>query len=925
MASRRCWLLALLPMTLALWMWTRPLSLPVADSMAERALRAQVRRNVLRSQPSPLPAAVDTLTEDWIARNRAQFDTRRAQLADHFRDSLTYEADDGKRYPYLGDMDSYAWLREARNVVRTGKLCDAVVNGECRDAYVYAPLGGAVPYTSGVHVAAIVAVHRIANLLHHGYPLPASAMLVPIIVMVLAAIPAFGIGRSLGGTLGGVLAAVLITCDAGVFVRSFGSDNDAWNVALPLWTVWAVVAALHATSARRRGLWAVTAGCIATLHALTWLGWVFAYLVVLAALLALTGLRMSRWFLLRLASAYHGTGAVALVGIVFYVTTGLLTVLTGAERSYTGALLPSEIVSAVRSKLGPPLEATDGNLYPDALRTVSELQSTDLAALAETVGGKLVLYGSLLGLVLLTLPRGCWRRTDMAIALGGAGLCGVVLAIPGLRPVAAARLCALPVAAALLAGMLHRDLPPEEHPGGELVVVVWLLAGMLQAGHVRFMFLLVPAVGLAFGAAVGRLGERLSRGMQHKPRYAAAIRVLVYCAGAVLLIQPVRQGYTVGLRYAPQMSDVWWNSLTKIRDHSAPDSIVSTWWDYGYWVKYAAERRVNADGSSLLTHVPYWLARVLASDSEREMFGMLRMLDCASDATPHPEGSQGAFGKIRAHVHDAFIAQSMVLDLVSLDRTAAAAYLGAHGFTPAAQEDVLAATHCVPPEAYVVLSDDLAQKDAWLHLGLWDFRKAAIAQLVQQQPAPVAIRMIAERFNFTEGEAATLDRQARSLSRDDFVTPHAVPASARWIPCSATADGTIWHCRMALMSKTKQEQLYDFTYQLAAPQRSRLRVVRVDGGTRDTASEGSVGTLIVAGERGLQDVPFSSPTFPAIAVLVDLARQRVLTGSLPALHSMFTQLFFLDGRYTTHFEKFDDRVSELGHVMTWKIKWESGA
>ncbi len=78
-----------------------------------------------------------------------------------------------------------------------------------------------------------------------------------------------------------------------------------------------------------------------------------------------------------------------------------------------------------------------------------------------------------------------------------------------------------------------------------------------------------------------------------------------------------------------------------LRQQSPPNAIVNTWWDYGYWAKYAAERRVNNDGGSLRTHIPYWTARVLAAPSERESAGLLRMLDCGSDATPEAEGPCG--------------------------------------------------------------------------------------------------------------------------------------------------------------------------------------------------------------------------------------------------------------------------------------------
>ena len=45
------------------------------------------------------------------------------------------------RHVYLGDFDSYLWLRMARNLLRHGTACDAIVAGECRDNHAHAPVG----------------------------------------------------------------------------------------------------------------------------------------------------------------------------------------------------------------------------------------------------------------------------------------------------------------------------------------------------------------------------------------------------------------------------------------------------------------------------------------------------------------------------------------------------------------------------------------------------------------------------------------------------------------------------------------------------------------------------------------------------------------------------------------------------------------
>src|SRR5207244_2894851 len=62
------------------------------------------------------------------------------------RDLLRYRGADGREHVYLGDFDSYLWVREARNVLRTGTTCAAVVAGVCRGTYAYAPVGEPMHY-----------------------------------------------------------------------------------------------------------------------------------------------------------------------------------------------------------------------------------------------------------------------------------------------------------------------------------------------------------------------------------------------------------------------------------------------------------------------------------------------------------------------------------------------------------------------------------------------------------------------------------------------------------------------------------------------------------------------------------------------------------------------------------------------------------
>lgn len=66
----------------------------------------------------------------------------------------------------------------------------------------------------------------------------------------------------------------------------------------------------------------------------------------------------------------------------------------------------------------------------------------------------------------------------------------------------------------------------------------------------------------------------------------------------------------------------------------------------------------------------------------------------------------------------------------------------------------------------------------------------------------------------------------------------------------------------------------------------------------------------------MRQVGFASPTYPDLAVLIDVPSARILVGALPLLQSTFVHLMYLDGRYAKHYRKHDDRAGRGERVVT---------
>lgn len=836
------------------------------------------------------------------------------------RASLTYRGGDGRDHVYLGDFDSYYWLREARQYLASGSVCDHVAGGACWDDHVRAPFGGLATYERSLHVASIVWVHRLMTWWRPGYPLAASAFLVPIIVGALGVLPAFAIGQQLAGSVGGFCAALLIAINPLFLGRSIGSDNDVWNVVLPLCVIWAAIRAASAERVLQQTGYALLGLVVLRLHAETWEGWIFTYVVALAGLFAYlleTVLRALRTARMTQGRPALRRAAVALV--CFCLAPVVLKGVPGTDpRSLLRALQPvGNVFRTTQSSGGAQAQ------WPEAFTTVGELVRPDLSDVAAQMDGPVYFFVGWLGLLLLLLPRRRWQWWHFALLIAGNYLYAYLVTRPNPgRPFLIAVL-ALPLIVAVLVSALSKESAEERNRAAALLVIGWFLAALLLAlDGLRFVMLLVAPFGIVFAVALGAAYEWLTEVIvERRASRWLAQAVTVPLVSAVLYL-PIAHAYTAASGYVPGMNDAWWDTLTTIRRQAAPNAIVTTWWPYGFWSEYVADRRTSMDGSSLPSHVPYWIAHALFAPSEEEALGLLRMIDCGSDFHSIRSADAGAFEWIVREGVDGITAQAMVSDITRLSRDGARAYLAAHGIQGRVQERILDVTHCNPPPAYLVLSSAMiAGAPGWKFLGDWSFRNAYIVSALRDRSESQAVSQIVERFGVPEDEARVLYRRAAHLdsaaARKAFISPQEFYLTPAWVPCRMQPGRQEMTCPIRRGARTPSGMLEAFTYPAGAPAEGELRWRRPAGALAEAP-----GTILVAGVRHLERVTVPGATDPRLGVLVDAPRDRILVGTPDLLASLFTQLMFLDGRYTPHFRKFSDRRGYRGErVVTWTVQW----
>jgi hypothetical protein len=585
-----------------------------------------------------------------------------------------------------------------------------------------------------------------------------------------------------------------------------------------------------------------------------------------------------------------------------------------------------------------------GLVWPNIFETVGELFKPNLWSMFRSVGGWLYFAGGMMGLTVLFLPEKRWGWHHFALL---AGAFGAFLYIPlwtglvdlpfigtkpqtlrELSPWATVRLFLLPLAIAVLLRLFDKEIPEEIGPGAGLVLSIWVLGAFyLSYSGTRFFLLMAAPFGLAFGVVVGKLYQWIVDGLTRLiPGYRPLIQLVLFACLAWLLVSPVRDGYRVARRTLPEMNDAWWNTFAKIRDETRPDSIINLWWDYGYWAKYIAERRVTGDGGSLQTQVHHWMAKALSLRSEEKGLGILRMLNCGSEATPLPEGKKGAYGKVLKTGRNPMTAYTIVADLSTQTESEARAYLANNGFGPEEGREILQSTHCTPPDAFLVLSEELVRTARlWMRLGLWDPIKMKAIKRLELLPEGEAVELLMKAFQISRQRANWMYAQMSQLESDtqirSFVAPRQRLLLRAWRRCRPGADPSSLVCRVGMRIGRNKSLLEFVTVDLSDPAKSRFKF-RAGGGDDRPSEKPRI--VILAGPTEKKEIEIAVSGKPELGVLVDVPNSQVLIGSPPLLRSLFVDLLFLEGRYTKRFTKFNETSSRLrGRVTTWRIDWES--
>jgi len=930
-------LLVIIPVILTIYIRVQPQYLPMTDSWAQNSVNNYYRNMISQQvnvQYPNLPqqnkdALINQQFSEFQKANADQLKQQIDQTSQYFKSGFQYQEND-ITYTLLGDLDSYSFLRIARNIERNGHTCDELRDEKCLDNHMLAPIGLFISPIGSMHENAIYYSYKIFHFFNPKINMMQAQFYLPTLIAVIAAIAAFFIGRRLMNEVAGFFAAMLLALSPLFITRTLGADTDIWNVMFPLLIMWVFLEAIESKELWKKIAFTSLAGLLTGLFSFAWVGWWYIFNFIIVMMILYLFFEIIKCYYVHKHLTKPVTKDFMHIGLmilILLVSSGIFVSLLTDINSFKSAFTtPINMASSFKI-------AAHSNLWPNVYTTVAELNEADIPAIVGQVSiGSTTLFAlALLGIV-LTLVRRTPSFKEYLLIGFSALLYMFLVSSNGLKLSLYTYLFMLmiPVAIALIMLIFEKESSIDVKPA--FLIMIWFV-GMIFASTkgVRFILLLIPAFSIALGIAIGYVWQyfsRISERELHMNRFIGGI--IVFALLCLILIQPVRIGIAAGESYMPSMTKGWWDSLTKIRLESAPDAIINSWWDFGHWFKYVADRRVTLDGASQNNPNAHWLGRALQADTESESVAILRMLDC---------GSNSAFEEINKKYQDTEKSQNIVHDIILMSKDEANSHLINNGFSASEAETILKFTHCDPPENYFITSEDMVGKaGVWAHFGLWDFDRAFIINEVKPKPLDEAVDIMIERFNYTEDQAKKIYYDVQALQTDrqmnDWISPW--PSYAGGLTgCTSSPDNDsgsdIVVCPLGIgIGNNGQANIVidRAVMDIRHPENTQVTIGFYDqSGRKVQESLASFSTVVVRDNRSSRVYKAFNSTL-GLGLLLDVQSSgnsttyRSLIADPLLVSSTFTKLFFLDGRGMKHFEKFSDVTDITGaRIIVWKVKW----
>ncbi|MDP3640723.1 MAG: STT3 domain-containing protein [Nanoarchaeota archaeon] len=837
----------LLAMSVSIYLRTMPLRMPIADDWAENTVtnfyKNQLQSQISEQYPNLPPQNREILVQkEWEKtqqENKEVLDEQISQLANQYRNNFR----DDQGTTYLLGIDPYYYYRQTEYVLNNGFPGTRIKDGKVWDDYRLAPLGREGEWNFHHWFGALW--HRFLNLFGT-FPLMFTFFFVGTIFSALTVLPGFFIGRRLtNNNAGGFFVAMLLAVSAFFVSRTTGesSDTDVYSVFFPVLIAWLFLEALYAKEKKWKWIWMSLAGFSTGVFAFAWTGW--WYIATFISITALLGVLLDFVIVGKKKNPEQkkSYASLSLLGLYALTTSFFVSIFTSATQFSRVILGPFQFLR---------LKAVAVTSYwPNIRTTVAELNVAPLSRVIEQLDGKLLFFLAIVGIVLLALKKNeAGKRTPLNFLI-------------------------------------------------PFFLAMWLIASLYATTKgVRFILQVTPVFAIALGSGLGLVWNYTSRWVSKELKLnRLATGVILFLLLSIVLIQPVKSGYSQAFNSLPSVNDVWYNALTKIKNEAPENVIITSWWDFGHWFKAIANRPVTFDGGTQTSWGAYWVGKSLLTPDEKLTVGIVRMLNC---------GQNTAFEELDTILNDTPKSIAILNAIVPIDKEKALQILREEGLTAEQTETVLQYTHCDnPPEDIYITSEDMVGKaGVWGHFGSWDFRKAVMHKETRNLDREEAIGHLTSRFNLSPENAAQIYAEIISTDADKWISP--------------------WPGY--LNGPQECERIAEQEIRCVASVQGGSVAARISLENFNVTLEGNPGmvpdSLVYPTSRGIVEKELDGKKMGVSLILIPNRGEYMFILAHPLqVASMFTKLFYFEGQGLKCFSTFD-RIDQGGFkIITWRVDY----
>ncbi len=892
--------IALIPLILSIYVRVLAVDLPVTDEWAANsvmnAVRTQIKASIDQQYPNLPDANKDVLIENELqkilSQNKGQIEEQIKATSNYFK--AFFQDESGKKY--MADIDPYYWSRYANNVVEHGHPGDILKEGKPFDTYQLAPLGRFV-FPDMFHVYASAYFYKILNFFSSGLTLMNFMFYLIVFFSAVCVLIVFFIGRKIAGNAGGFFAGLMMAVNAAFLSRTLHPDNDVWVVFFPLIITWLFLLTFDSKSALKIATFSSLAGFFTGLFTLAWSGWwyIFDFLLGTIALTLLylilinvDGIRKN------IKSVFSNTPIrnILIVGIIYFASSALFVTFFSGFNQFVNSFLGPLSFPSIKAPV-------DVSLWPNVLTTVAELNEGSINGIINSIGGQFLFFISLVGLILAISRSEGMKKFDYAYIIATALFYGLYFLLRrGGFDISVFGLIGwimLPILLRIGISVYKKD--SSYNFKLSILLSFWVVSTIFASiKGIRFTVLLAPAFSIAFGASLGKiylyLSKSLTKGLKiHKAIVGSTLIIVLLMAYAA----PIKGAIAVSGSDLPIVNDAWYNSLNSIKQNSDKNAIITSWWDFGHHFKVLADRRVTFDGTTQTSPAAHWVGKILMTSNEKQAMGILRMLDC---------GSNSAYNELYKMSNDTHLTMRILNQIILLDKKAAEKKLKELKYDEKQAEKILSFTHCEPPEAYFIASDDMIGKSGvWGHFGSWNFERADIWENARKMPQEEAVDYMIKKFNYTKENAENIYFEVQSITSDSqansWVAPW--PGYAGTTDCSKNSEG-IYSCSNGLQVNLSNYDVFAVGQQGTV--RPKAAAFTTENGMLVKEFNGTA-------DFGITLIPKNKDT------LLGVLSSKELTGG------MFTRMFFGQGHGLKYFEPFNHERGLTGtDVYVYKVDWE---